>query len=64
MTTNRCLAAVCSIPMMAIDLIMRLETEFRVDFSKLDFDVSLIDTIQAISSLAGGGGTDLRNAAA
>jgi len=37
--------------MMAVDLILRLEAQFGVDFSRLDFDVSLIDTVQAISDL-------------
>jgi acyl carrier protein len=36
----------------AVDLIMRLEMDFGVDFSRLDFDVSLIDSIAAIASLA------------
>ena len=37
--------------MVAVDLIMRLETDFGIDFSRLDFDVVLIDSINAINQL-------------
>ncbi len=35
----------------AVDLIMRLESDFGVDFSRVDFDVVLIDSIASIASL-------------
>jgi acyl carrier protein len=37
--------------MMAVELILRLETEFGIDFSRLDFDISLIDSVNAITAL-------------
>jgi acyl carrier protein len=37
--------------MAAVDLIMRLEQEFGVDFAQLDFDVSQIDSVAAIAKL-------------
>jgi acyl carrier protein len=35
----------------AINLIMALETDFGVDFSRIDFDLSTIDSIATIASL-------------
>jgi acyl carrier protein len=37
--------------MAAVDLIMQLEQKFGVDFSRLDFDVSLIDSVDAMAGL-------------
>jgi acyl carrier protein len=36
----------------AIDLIMRLETDFGVDFSSTGFDASMIDSVAEIVALA------------
>ena len=38
--------------LLAIEVIMRLEGDLGVDMSRLDFDVSLIDSIEAIARLA------------
>lgn len=38
--------------LLAIEVIMRLESDLGVDMSRLDFDVSLIDSIEAIARLA------------
>ena len=38
--------------LLAIEVIMRLESDLGVDMSRLDFDVSLIDSIAAIARLA------------
>jgi acyl carrier protein len=35
----------------AIDLIMQLEKDFGLDFSRMDFDVGTIDSVAAISHL-------------
>ena len=40
--------------MMAVDLILRLEQQFGVEFGQLDFDVSLIDSVRAIAELTMG----------
>ncbi len=34
-----------------MQLVMQLETQFGVDFAKLEFDVTLVDSLQAIAEL-------------
>lgn len=34
-----------------MQLVMQLETQFGIDFAKLEFDVALVDSLQAIAEL-------------